>query len=48
MNIFGIIVLILWLIVGILTLKSNRITKLDYGLTWICLILQIVCNYLVK
>ena len=45
MDTFGVVLLAIWLIVGVLVFASNRVTKLAYGCTWLCLIIQIIMNY---
>lgn len=42
------ILLILWLIAGISTLLSNDVSKLNYFLVWICLIMSYIENILEK
>ena len=45
MDTFGVVLLAIWLIVGVLVFASNKVTKIAYGCTWLCLIIQIVMNY---
>ena len=50
MNTFGIAILILWLVSGILTLvvSDGGVPKISYALCWIVLMTQLIDNYLIN
>ena len=37
-------ILILWIIVGIATLSSDKVSKISYFLIWVVLILEMIKN----
>ena len=44
---FGIIMLVIWGIVGIWAMVSKEVPKISYIATWIVLMIQLIDNYLV-
>ena len=42
--VLDILVLVLWLIAGILTLCSSKVSKWDYAMVWVLLILNLIGN----
>lgn len=36
------IAIMIWLIIGVIVLARGKITRLDYGLCWFCLILNLI------
>lgn len=47
MNTFGIVMLVIWGIAGILTMVSKEVPKISYITTWIALMIQLIDNYLI-
>ncbi len=44
MLILEIIALVLWLLGGILVLANKEVTKFEYAIVWITLILELIVN----
>lgn len=41
---FSILPLIIWIIAGILVLCSEKVSKLEYGICWGCLLLYLLAR----
>ena len=39
--------LILWIIVGVVTLSSYKVSKISYSLMWVVLIIEIIKNIVI-
>ena len=39
--------LILWIIVGVVTLRSYKVSKISYSLIWVVLILEMIKNIVI-
>lgn len=47
MSVFGIVMLVIWGIAGILTMVNKEVPKISYIITWVVLMTQLIDNYLV-
>lgn len=47
-KVIRLIIILLWLIVGMLVLKSHTVTELQYWLLWVNMMLVLIEDYVIK